>query len=397
MSVIAYASSRRHVVTAFSEGEGASSPGFSEALLAWFDVAGRKHLPWQQQPTPYRVWVSEIMLQQTQVATVIPYYHAFMARFPDLAALAQAPLDEVLHLWTGLGYYARARNLHRAAQQIIEQHRGYFPESMAQVEALPGIGRSTAGAILALSLGQRHPILDGNAKRVLARHFGVEGFPGEPRVARRLWALAEGCTPLDRVAHYTQAIMDLGATLCVRSRPLCAMCPVSDTCIALKNGLQNSLPTPRTKKQRPQRTAVAVLAVRNDGSILLERRPPAGLWGGLWTFPQFEERDEAMQWINMRWRSHDEAQQRAIQAAPVYRHSFTHFDLSLQPLVLSVPEPADAIADTDRYVWYDPRQPAKIGLTKPAVDLMRLIDAPPEAGRSRIEEQPQKKRQSGMK
>jgi A/G-specific adenine glycosylase len=199
-------------------------------LLAWFDRAGRKHLPWQQNPTPYRVWVSEIMLQQTQVATVIGYYERFMQQFPDVRALAAAPVDEVLHLWTGLGYYARARNLHRAAQLIVAEHDGEFPPTIEAAQALPGIGRSTAGAILSLSRSQRHPILDGNVKRVLARYFGVDGFPGEREVEKTLWALADECTPIDRVANYTQAIMDLGATLCVRSRPLCAACPLTEHC-----------------------------------------------------------------------------------------------------------------------------------------------------------------------
>jgi A/G-specific adenine glycosylase len=198
----------------------------AHALLPWFDREGRKHLPWQSDPTPYRVWVSEIMLQQTQVATVIPYYQRFMQRFPDVRALASAPLDEVLHQWTGLGYYARARNLHRAAQRIVAEHSGEFPLTIEHVQSLPGVGRSTAGAVLALSSGQRHPILDGNVKRVLARYFGVAGFPGEKRVEKRLWALADQCTPIERVAHYTQAIMDLGAAVCVRARPACARCPL---------------------------------------------------------------------------------------------------------------------------------------------------------------------------
>jgi A/G-specific adenine glycosylase len=313
-------------------------------------------------------------LQQTQVATVIPYYARFMARFPDVAALARAHLDEVLHLWTGLGYYARARNLHRAAQLIVQQHGGCFPESMVEVEALPGIGRSTAGAILALSMSQRHAIMDGNVKRVLARHYAIEGFPGEAAIERRLWELAEASTPHERVAHYTQAIMDLGATVCVRSRPLCGACPLAHTCLALKHGLQHALPTPRAKKERPQRLAVAVLAVRADGAILLERRPATGLWGGLWTFPQFDDREQAMHWLELRWPSRSSAQQRAVGAAPPYRHAFTHFDLLLQPLIMRVPDPPLAVAEVDRYAWYDPRQPAKIGLTKPAVDLMRLVE-----------------------
>jgi A/G-specific adenine glycosylase len=341
-------------------------PRVAGPLLAWFDRAGRKHLPWQQDPTPYRVWVSEIMLQQTQVATVIGYYDRFMQRFPDVRALAAAPVDEVLHLWTGLGYYARARNLHRAAQLIVAEHGGEFPQTFAAVQALPGIGRSTAGAILALSGAQRHPILDGNVKRVLARYFGVAGFPGEREVEKTLWSLADECTPTKRVAHYTQAIMDLGATLCVRSRPLCAACPLAQDCVARIEGRQSALPAPRPKKLRPQRTAYVVLMVRDDGAVLLQRRPPAGIWGGLWTLPQFDEREAGQAWIGDN-RTTD---------LPPYSHSFTHFDLTLHPLLVhGVPVPA--VADSDAYCWYEPRQPARIGLTKPAVDLIRALDAQP--------------------
>ncbi len=343
-------------------------PGWNvaEPLLAWFDRAGRKHLPWQQDPTPYRVWVSEIMLQQTQVATVMGYYERFMQRFPDVRALAAAPVDEVLHLWTGLGYYARARNMHRAAQLIVTEHGGEFPQTIEAAQALPGIGRSTAGAILALSRGQRHPILDGNVKRVLARYFGIEGFPGEREVEKKLWALAEECTPAERVAHYTQAIMDLGATLCVRSRPLCPACPLAEHCVARSGGRQSVLPAPRPKKIRPQRTAYVVLMVRDDGAVLLERRPPAGIWGGLWTLPQFDERDSIPATLR------GEEQGGGAVSLPPYFHAFTHFDLTLQPLLVRAAS-MQSVADMDRYCWYDPRQPAKIGLTKPTVDLIRAI------------------------
>ena len=241
-------------------------------LLAWFDRSGRKHLPWQRDRTPYRVWVSEIMLQQTQVATVIAYYERFVQRFPDVQALASAPIDEVLHLWTGLGYYARARNLHRAAQTIVAGLNGEFPSTLEAMQSLPGVGRSTAGAILALARSQRHPILDGNVKRVLTRYFGIDGFPGEPKIERELWRLADECTPAERVADYTQAIMDLGATVCVRSRPLCAVCPLQERCVARIEHRQSSLPTPRPKKVRPQRVAYAVVAVDERGAVLKQAR-----------------------------------------------------------------------------------------------------------------------------
>jgi A/G-specific adenine glycosylase len=342
---------------------------FATTLLAWFDVSGRKHLPWQQQITPYRVWVSEIMLQQTQVTTVIPYYERFMQRFPDVQALAAAPDDEVLHLWTGLGYYARARNLLRAARLIVADHGGEFPDDLEAVQALPGIGRSTAGAILAISKSQRHPILDGNVKRVLTRYFGVQGFPGESAVERELWALADACTPANRVEHYTQAIMDLGATVCVRSRPLCVVCPMHDGCVARREGMQALLPTPRPRKERPARTAYAAILRRDDGAVLLERRPPTGIWGSLWTFPQFEARDAAIAWMEQR----TVGEALATQALPAYSHSFTHFDLTLQPILACGVREQLAVADAERYCWYDAKQPAKIGLAKPAVDLIRAL------------------------
>ncbi len=340
---------------------------FAAALLRWFDVSGRKHLPWQQRITPYRVWVSEIMLQQTQVATVIPYYERFMQRFPDVQTLAAAADDEVLHLWTGLGYYARARNLLRAARLIVVEHGGEFPDTLEAVQALPGIGRSTAGAILAISQGRRHPILDGNVKRVLTRYFGVHGFPGETAVERRLWTLADSCTPAHRVADYTQAIMDLGATVCVRSRPLCVVCPMHESCVARREGMQAVLPTPRPRKERPSRMAFAAILRRADGAVLLERRPPTGIWGGLWTFPQFDEHAATIAWMEQ----HSAGEVVATRALPPYSHSFTHFDLTLQPILGRNVRQSLALADGERYCWYDVAQPAKIGLAKPAVDLIR--------------------------
>jgi A/G-specific adenine glycosylase len=354
-------------IPAGSAAPAADGERFAAGLLAWFDTSGRKHLPWQQQITPYRVWVSEIMLQQTQVATVIPYYERFMQRFPGVRALAAAVDDEVLHLWTGLGYYARARNLLRAARLIVAEHDGEFPATIEAVQALPGIGRSTAGAILAISQSQRHPILDGNVKRVLTRYFGVPGFPGESAVERELWTLADACTPAHRVADYTQAIMDLGATVCVRSRPLCVVCPMHEGCFARREGMQAVLPTPKPRKERPSRTAYVAILRRADGAVLLERRPPVGIWGGLWTFPQFDAREAAVTWMEERMG----AASLATQALPPYSHSFTHFDLTLQPILVRNARELPAVADASRYCWYDARQPAKIGLAKPAVDLIR--------------------------
>jgi A/G-specific adenine glycosylase len=333
------------------------------ALLEWFDLEGRKHLPWQENPTPYRVWVSEIMLQQTQVITVIPYYQRFMQRFPSLADLAATPLDEVLHLWTGLGYYARARHLHRAAQYIATEYRGVFPNTLESVMALPGVGRSTAGAILSLSLGQRHPILDGNVKRVLTRYFGIEGFPGDREVEQKLWDLAEQCTPQTRTAAYTQAIMDLGATVCVRSSPRCDLCPLQMGCVAKAKARQAELPSPRPKKIRPQRSAHIAIVIDARGALLLEQRPPAGIWGGLWTFPQFDAAEQLQQWLV----SHRlPANTGASRAEPIL-HAFSHFDLTLQPLVFSSAA-WDSVADDERYRWYDPARPLRIGLAKPVTE-----------------------------
>ena len=249
--------------------------GFADRLLAWFEKAGRHDLPWQQDRSLYRVWVSEVMLQQTQVQTVIPYFERFMARFPTVQALASAAEDEVLHFWSGLGYYARARNLHAAARRVVSERGGDLPLEREQWNALPGVGRSTAGAILAQALDQRHAILDGNVRRVLARWAAIEGAPGRPEVEARLWQLSEHLTPAVRAADYTQAIMDLGATLCTRTRPRCDACPVRADCVARQEGRQALLPTPRKVRHRPERR-VHWLVLENAGSVLLSRRPARG-------------------------------------------------------------------------------------------------------------------------
>jgi A/G-specific adenine glycosylase len=350
--------------------EPARAAEFAARLLAWFEHDGRKDLPWQRDPTPYRVWVSEIMLQQTQVSTVIPYFEAFTARFPDVASLAAAPMDEVLHLWSGLGYYARARHLQRAAKTIVARHAGRFPEALEDVMALPGIGRSTAGAILALSRGERHPILDGNVKRVLTRQFGVGGYPGDPRIEQRLWSLAEACTPPARVADYTQAIMDLGATVCTRTKPACLLCPVAAGCVALREGRQAELPSPRPRSHRPRREAWVVIAVRAGGELLLERRAPQGIWGGLLGLPEFPTREHALQWTHERL-----AGAQAVESAEPLRHAFSHFELEMRPLVVRCTDGAAGLRDDDRYLWYDPRDPPRLGLPKPVATLIRAVAA----------------------
>jgi A/G-specific adenine glycosylase len=252
-------------------------PSLSERLLTWYRLHGRKDLPWQHPAAPYPVWISEIMLQQTQVQAAIPYFEKFMARFPDVHALAAAPVDEVLHIWSGLGYYARARNLHRTAELVVADHGGELPRNIDALMALPGIGRSTAAAILALSFGDRHAILDGNVKRVLCRYHSIEGWPGGSGVAKRLWAIAEAQTPDNDLAAYTQALMDL-------RQPRCEDCPLNGDCLALAEGREAELPQRKPRKSTPLRHTVFVIVRDPRGRVLLERRPPAGIWGGLWSF-----------------------------------------------------------------------------------------------------------------
>ncbi len=335
---------------------------FAPRLLRWFDEHGRAHLPWQKNATPYRVWVSEVMLQQTQVATVIPYFERFMRRFPDVQALGDAPLDEVLHLWTGLGYYARARNLHKSAQQV--QHRGgRIPENFDELLALPGIGRSTAGAILALSLGQRHPILDGNVKRVLTRVFGIEGDPGTAGPLKLLWLKAERLTPTQRVGAYTQAIMDLGATICTRALPACAGCPMVGRCFAAQAGRQDDFPGRRKIRVRPARAAVLLIAEcsdAGDSEVLIERRPASGIWGGLWSPPQFADELAALDWCRREFGE----PQRIAQAMEPIDHAFTHFDLRLTPLHVRILHREEGGEPDDR-MWYRLAKPARVGLPQP--------------------------------
>jgi len=333
-------------------------------VVHWFEQHGRKNLPWQADPSPYRVWISEIMLQQTQVATVIPYYQRFMASFPDVGALAAAELDDVLHHWSGLGYYARARNLHKTAVILRDDYNGDFPQAIDDVEALPGIGRSTAGAILALSRGQRHPILDGNVKRVLARYFVVEGWPGKSSVARKLWDLAEEHTPSDNVAAYTQAMMDLGATVCTRTRPDCSNCPLNSGCKAHAIGCETRYPGKKPKKEKPRRSTHMIL-VRREERVYLERRPPAGIWGGLYSFPELRSVSDVEPWCE---RVFGSAPNR-ISECEVLSHSFTHFDLDIYPLEVDVD--VSCVCDSDQGLWYAPRSPRQVGLAAP---VQALID-----------------------
>jgi A/G-specific adenine glycosylase len=342
-----------------------------EALTAWHARQGRHDLPWQQDRTPYRVWVSEIMLQQTQVVTVVPYYERFMQRFPDVRALADAPIDDVLHLWAGLGYYARARNMHRAAVRIRDEHGGEFPRTFDEIAALPGIGRSTAGAILALSRGQRFPILDGNVKRVLSRFFGVQGDLAEPANQKQLWDLAEKCTPVHRVEVYTQAIMDLGATICVRRKPLCDLCPLAERCYARYTGRQLEIPAPRKVRARRMRHVFMLIAQREDGSVLLERRPASGIWGGLWCLPEFDTDTAARSYAV------DHLDRVRLHPRPLdpIEHAFTHFDLVVAPLLASC-DGTLGVMDGPQTIWYNPREPATVGLPAPIKTLLEQVASP---------------------
>ncbi len=337
----------------------------ASTLIAWHARHGRHDLPWQHERTPYRVWVSEIMLQQTQVATVIAYYERFMRRFPDIESLAAAPLDEVLHLWSGLGYYSRARNLHRCAQRVISEHGGELPAEAAALAELPGIGRSTAAAIVALSMGRRASILDGNVKRVLARYFAIDGSPGHSITERALWDRAEQCTPQSDFAVYTQAIMDFGATVCTRHDPLCVQCPLHEDCAARRSGRVTQLPAPRVRRARPTRRVFMLLAVDSDGQVLLQRRPPQGIWGGLWTPPEFQHREAATQFCATELG----AAQLELQPLPVLRHVFTHFELEITALRARC-QRAHKVMEGGGTLWYNPREPARIGLPAPIAALL---------------------------
>jgi len=334
-------------------------------LLAWFDAHGRHDFPWQRDRTPHSIWVSEIMLQQTQASTVIPYYERFMRRFPTVAALAGAPLDDVLAHWAGLGYYARARNLWRAARIVVEEHGGELPTTFDALHALPGIGRSTAGAILAQAHGQRWPILDGNVKRVLARYHAVAGWPGLPAVANELWRHAEAHTPHERVADYTQAIMDLGATLCARSRPACTVCPLAIDCSTCRAGTQALYPAPRPRRERAQRQ-VAVLVVRApDGRVLLERRPASGIWGGLYSLPELPTEDSARDWC-ARMLGAAVAAERVL---ATIEHAFSHFDLDLTPRLLDLAVAPSTVMDRDDWHWCRPGAQLDVGVPAPVAAL----------------------------
>ncbi|PTY35838.1 A/G-specific adenine glycosylase [Saccharospirillum sp. MSK14-1] len=338
---------------------------FQQQVLDWYDRHGRKTLPWQQNKTPYRVWISEIMLQQTQVSTVIPYFERFMARFPTVQDLASADTDEVLHLWTGLGYYARARNLHKAARQLVDEFDSEFPDTVDAVAELPGIGRSTAGAILSLSRGVHAAILDGNVKRVLARFFALDGWTGTTANLKQLWAWSDALTPVERVADFNQVMMDLGAMVCVRSRPLCDACPVQSQCRAYAEGRSADLPASKPKKEKPVRDAWMLILQAPDGRVQLVKRPDSGIWGGLHAFPQFDSRDAAEQQLALN--GIDDA----VEDWSSFRHTFSHYHLNIHPLF--VPLSATPPAVSEHALWYHPGLAEQVGLSAPVKTLLERL------------------------
>lgn len=343
------------------ENELPEQSSFSTRLIAWQKSAGRHDLPWQQTRDPYRVWLSEIMLQQTQVTTVIPYYQRFLARFPDLDSLAAAPIEAVIENWAGLGYYARARNLHRCAQQIITVNAGNWPKTVDHLSELPGIGRSTAAAIVAFAFGQRAAILDGNVKRVLCRHFAIDDFPAQAAVDRKLWALANELLPDGEIEAYTQGLMDLGATLCTRSRPDCLRCPLTETCMARQQGRQAELPVAKPRAAVPERRSTFVII--SDGQrILLERRPPSGIWGGLLVPPEGEV-GTVLANLGLTLES--------AAAMPPLRHAFTHFRLTLEPVLCLVSQSGNA-AEAGME-WVDFAKASAAGVPTPIRKLLKEI------------------------
>jgi A/G-specific adenine glycosylase len=338
---------------------------FAARLLSWHKHNGRHDLPWQHPRDPYRVWLSEIMLQQTQVQTVIPYFERFMRELPTLAALAAADEDRVVALWAGLGYYARARNLHKAARICVEQHGGELPADFEALSALPGIGRSTAGAILAQAHGLRFPILDGNVKRVLCRFHGGDDWPGSTAVEKRLWQLAESHLPDVRLSDYTQAIMDFGATLCTRSDPSCVLCPLQDECVALREGRIAELPQTRPGKPLPERRTLMLVLRDPEGRVLLARRPATGVWSGMWSLPEVSDHDEAREFVAR----HSDADFEANMPLALIEHTFSHYRLHIAPLLWRDAAPGPRIGDNGQR-WQPLDALDEVGLPAPVRKLL---------------------------
>lgn len=341
---------------------------FTRRLLAWYETHGRKGLPWKRARDPYHIWVSEIMLQQTQVSTVIPYFERFVQRFPDVSSLADAALDEVLHHWTGLGYYARARNLHRTAKLMMESHDGKFPDDFGVACALPGIGPSTAGAILAFAYGVRHVVLDGNVKRVLSRYHAIAGWPGQREIEKQLWTFADRHTSSERVDDYAQAIMDLGAIVCRRANPDCGRCPVRASCAALKNGNPSAYPTSAPRRQSPLRTVTMLMIRDQAGRVLMQRRPPVGLWGGLWGFPECTV-DDLPGWCRDALGLNVEVGR----AWPAMRHAFSHFRLEITPVPARATGANGQAMESTEMLWYNLARPDERGFAAPVKQLIERL------------------------
>lgn len=345
---------------------------FQKAVLSWYEKNGRKDLPWQKAINPYRVWVSEIMLQQTQVTTVIPYFERFMKEFPTVKKLAAADIDHVMHLWTGLGYYTRARNLHKTAKLITANFKEQFPNTVEELCELPGIGRSTAAAIISIAFQQRATILDGNVKRVLSRYIGIRDWPGDKVIEQQLWKTAEKYTPKNRCHEYTQVMMDLGATLCTRSKPACHDCPMQTTCIAFASGQPEKFPGKKPAKKLPVKKGYMLVLQKMDGTILLEQRPPAGLWGGLWCLPEyFEDVDDIIGWCKKQYGLVIET----LNVDLSFRHTFSHFHYDISPIHATIKKQISHISEHKPLLWYDLQNPVKVGLAKPIQSILEIVKA----------------------
>jgi A/G-specific adenine glycosylase len=344
---------------------------FPTAVLTWYDEHGRKHLPWQQNKTPYRVWISEIMLQQTQVSTVIPYFERFMQRFPTLQSLASAKTDDVMHQWAGLGYYSRARNLHKAAQMVVQDFGGAFPDNLDDMLKLPGIGRSTAGAILSIACGVRATILDGNVKRVLARYLAVTEPVNAKPAETLLWQIADEFTPEKRCGDYTQAMMDLGATLCTRSKPQCTRCPLISTCKGYEQGIAELLPIKKATKEIPTRTATFLILRADKEHVFLEKRPPHGIWGSLWSLPELTGLPDKKQ-IRTLCSTAFHIDVKKYELLKPFRHTFSHYHLEIHPVVIKATMPAKVMESSEQ-IWYNPSKPETVGLPKPVQLILRNL------------------------
>jgi len=340
---------------------------FQKKVLAWFDLNGRKDLPWQIDASPYQTWLSEVMLQQTQVTTVIPYFNRFIQSFPDIASLAEAPLDRVLQHWAGLGYYARARNLHKTAV-LINGEGGVFPDDLEGLVALPGIGRSTAGAILSIAFNKSHPILDGNVRRVLARYYAISGWTGQTKISNELWAISTRYTPVERCADYTQAMMDLGATLCTRSKPRCNDCPIRSACLAKIEEKTNIIPTPKPAKVLPVKNIVFLILKDGRNQVLLEKRPATGIWGGLWSLPEFESREEIQSLCEQR-----NIKVNSVLQLDQQRHTFSHYHLDYTPVEVIIENPINNVMEANQSVWYKAEQIDSLGLATPIKRLLQYL------------------------